>query len=214
MRGVSWVSFHHRLTSNYLFAVINWEVKQESRSDLSLSIFTSDTDCRCAVIVAVELLFWASLSRRCFLRHAKENENTFPFFLFFGFGAHTKKLWALSGLKHVNHLIICNIIWWFHVAYALWTWPPFAVSPHWQCDYLVLPLFWLLHGISVSHCVHTDLQDRKCVSPEWAECVEFGREQYCQSGKPAGPGLFDWAQPTAQSHLCDGEWPLSQLATT
>lgn len=59
--------------------------------------------------------------------------------------------------------------------------------------------------ISVSLCFHTDLQDRKRVSPARAKCVESGGKQHLQSGKPAGPGLFDWTQPTTQLRPCGGE---------
>lgn len=66
------------------------------------------------------------------------------------------------------------------------------------------------YNISISLWFHTDLQDRKCVSPEWIKTVEPGRKQHHQTGKLAGPGLFDWTQPTTQLHLCGGEHPLSR----
>lgn len=58
-------------------------------------------------------------------------------------------------------------------------------------------------------CSHTDLQDPKRVSSEWAKSPEPGRKQHLQSGKCVWAGQFDWTQPTKQLHFYVGEGSFS-----
>lgn len=79
-RGEDWVSFHHSLTLNYLFAVMVLEVKQESRLDVPDCILViQDVHKWNRLLPWITLryirrvLVLVSFSRRCSLRHCKEN---------------------------------------------------------------------------------------------------------------------------------------------
>lgn len=56
---------------------------------------------------------------------------------------------------------------------------------------------------------HTDLQDRKCLSPERTAGAEAVRKRHLEGGKSTGPGQSNRTPPTAQLHLHGGEGPLS-----